>query len=125
MEGHALGQVEGVGVSGLVIIPALGQTGHHVVIGVVGGQAIEDEQVDLAMLVDGRIDAGVVAAAVYQRAFGQGGRRGQQHQHRNQECKDLLHGLFSFSIFKPPQRLIAIILRVFISPAKLPRGMLF
>ena len=63
---HALRQVEGVGAGVLVEGPALRQAGDDAVAAVVGGEAVEEENVDLAVLVHGRIDAGIVAAGIDQ-----------------------------------------------------------
>ena len=75
--GHALLEVEGVGVGGLIQIPGFRQTGHHLVVLVVGGQPVKEQGVDLPVLVQGGVDAGVVVAAVDQGVgFGTAGRGG-------------------------------------------------
>ena len=63
---NAVPDVEGVGISGLVIVPGLCQTGYHLIVAVVGRQAVEQQNVDFAMLIHGRVDTGVVAGAVDQ-----------------------------------------------------------
>lgn len=56
-----------VGVGFLVKIPAFGEARNDVVFAVVGGEAVEDEEVDFSVLVHRGIDAGVIARAVDQR----------------------------------------------------------
>ena len=53
-------QMEGVGVGSFVKIPAFGETRHDAIVSVVGGEAVEDEEVDLAVLVHRGVDARVV-----------------------------------------------------------------
>ena len=60
-------QIEGVGAARLVKGPALGQAGDHLVLAVMGGEAVEEQDVDLSVLVHGGVDPGVVAAGVNQR----------------------------------------------------------
>ena len=60
--------VEGVGAGLLVVLPALRQAGRHLVVPVVGGQAVEEQGVDLAVLVHSGVDAGIIRAAVDQGA---------------------------------------------------------
>ena len=60
-------QVEGVGVRLFVKIPALSKTRYDVILSVVGGQTVEEQEVDLAVLVHRGVDARVVAGAVDQR----------------------------------------------------------
>ena len=63
--GDALGQMEGIGHRVGVVVPALCQPGHDLARAVVVGQAVEQQHVDLAVLVHGGVDAGIVAAAVH------------------------------------------------------------
>ena len=60
-------EVERVGVRRLVQLPRLGKTGHDVILAVVSRQAVEEQQVDLAVLVHRRVDARIVRGAVGQR----------------------------------------------------------
>lgn len=60
-------EVERVGVRRLVQLPRLGKTGHDVILAVVSRQAVEEQQVDLAVLVHCGIDARIVRGAVGQR----------------------------------------------------------
>ena len=53
-------QMEGVGVGSFIKVPAFGETRNDVVFAVVGGEAVEDEEVDLAVLVHRGVDARVV-----------------------------------------------------------------
>ena len=53
-------QMEGVGVGFLVKIPAFGEARNDVVFAVVGGEAVEEQEVDLAVLVHRGVDARVV-----------------------------------------------------------------
>ena len=75
--GNARTDVEGVGKGVGIVIPAFRQARHHLVVRIVGSQAVKEQQVDLAMLVHGRVDAGVVDASVDQGGglarFGLGG----------------------------------------------------
>ena len=64
---HPLAQVESIGAVCLVIVPALGEGGNDLIIAVVRGQAVEEQQVDLAVLVHRGIDARVVSGAVDER----------------------------------------------------------
>ena len=64
---HVLLEVERVGAGFLVEIPAFCQRRDDRVVAVVAGQAVEQQEVDLAVLVHGRVDARVVAAAVDER----------------------------------------------------------
>ena len=62
-------QMEGVGVGFLVKIPAFGEARNDVVFAVVGGEAVEDEEVDLAVLVHRGVDAGIISRAIDQRRW--------------------------------------------------------
>lgn len=74
---HILTEVEGVGVGVLVQLPGFCQTGHHLVVLVVAGQSVKEQGVDLPVLVQGGVDAGVVVAAIDQGVgFGTAGRGG-------------------------------------------------
>ena len=75
--GHALLEVEGIGVGCLIQLPRFRQAGYHLVILVVSGQPVKEQGVDLPVLVQGGVDAGVVVAAVDQGVgFGTAGRDG-------------------------------------------------
>ena len=91
VEGHVFLQMEGVGVALRVVVPALGQTRNHVVLRVVSRQTVEQQQVDLAMLVEGGIDAGVVAAAIDQRALAQRRDGNRQRRQNPQKRHPFLH----------------------------------
>ena len=60
----ALLQVEGIGQAFRVIFPGSGQPGNDVILAVVVGQAVKEQHIDLAVLVHGGVDAGIVAGAV-------------------------------------------------------------
>lgn len=60
-------QVEGVGVRLFVKTQLSARPGHDVILSVVGGQTVEEQEVDLAVLVHCGVDARVVAGAVDQR----------------------------------------------------------
>ena len=68
MPGNALLQMKRIGAGCLDKLPALRQTGHDLVFPVVGRQSVKEQQIDLPVLIHGRIDAGVVTAAVDKRA---------------------------------------------------------
>ena len=53
-------QMEGVGVGFLVKIPAFGEARNDVVFAVVGGEAVEEQEVNFAVLVHRGVDARVV-----------------------------------------------------------------
>ena len=104
---HPLLQVEGVGAGALIKLPASGQGRDHLVFAVVGGEAVEQENVDLPVLVHGRVDAGIVAAAVDQGGASGGGSgavrggiriaaAGGQRQHKSQQQREkrLFHVVF-------------------------------
>ena len=106
---HAVAQVEGVGAGALIVFPRFSQTGNDLVAAVVGGQTAEEQHVDLAVLIHGGVDAGVVAAAVNKRrafvfghcrGFAACGQRqnGAQHQ---QQCKNSFHWGWSSCHFGP------------------------
>ena len=61
-----LAQVEGIGIGILVVFPAFRQRGYDLVFRIVRRKAGEDQGIDLAMLIQGGVDAGIVAAGVYQ-----------------------------------------------------------
>ena len=93
----------------LIVFPRFSQTGNDLVAAVVGGQTAEEQHVDLAVLIHGGVDAGVVAAAVDERrafvfghcrAFAACGQRqnGAQHQ---QQCKNSFHWGWSSCHFGP------------------------
>ena len=100
--GNALRQIEGIGQRVGVVIPALRQTGNDLSVAVVVGKAVEQQHIDLAVLVHGGVDAGIVAAAVHQRgaaALGvvpvgivsAAGRQRQQHGKRQHQRGQSFH----------------------------------
>ena len=108
--GNARTDVEGISAGIGIVVPAFRQARHHLILGIVGGETVEQQQVDLAMLVHGRVDAGVVDASVDQgrrlARFGPGyggvrgvagsgglaaGRQGQQQDCRQKKRKNTLH----------------------------------
>lgn len=62
----ALLQLKRIGMGSFIIAPALCKAGNYVIIGVVGGKAVEQKQIDLSMLVQRRVDAGIIAASIDQ-----------------------------------------------------------
>ena len=106
---HAVAQVEGVGAGALIVFPRFSQTGNDLVAAVVGGQTAEEQHVDLAVLIHGGVDAGVVAAAVDERrafvfghcrGFAACGQRQKGTQHQ-QQCKNSFHWGWSSCHFGP------------------------
>ena len=102
---HPLAQIEGVGAVCLVIVPALGEGGNDLVIAVVRGQAVEEQQVDLAVLVHRGIDARVVSGAVDERgrrvvgriaAALPAGSEGEEHREGQQKSQRFFHGKTPF-----------------------------
>ena len=98
-------QVESIGAVRLVIVPALGESRNDPVIAVVRGQAVEEQQIDLAVLVHRRIDARVVSGAVDERgrrvvgriaaALPAGG-EGEEHREGQQKSQRFFHGKTPF-----------------------------
>ena len=90
---HVLLQMEGVGEALFIVVPGLRQAGYHLIVAVVGGQAVEDQDVDLAVLVHGRVDAGVVAGRVGQRVVARLRRRRTYERQRKdqQQAQKSLH----------------------------------
>ena len=98
---HPLAQVESIGAVCLVIVPALGEGGNDLVIAVVRGQAVEEQQVDLTVLVHRGIDARVVGRAVDERgrrvvgriaAALPAGSEGEEHREGQQKSQRFFHG---------------------------------
>ena len=98
---HPLAQVESIGAVRLVIVPALGEGGNDLVIAVVRGQAVEEQQVDLAVLVHRGIDARVAGRAVDERRRRVAGRiaaalpaggEGEEHREGQQKSQRFFHG---------------------------------
>ena len=107
-------KMERVGVRRLVQLPRLGKTGHDVILAVVSRQAVEEQQVDLAVLVHCGIDARIVRGAVGQRCsavlrrVGRGGVGGfcagcqrEQHGERQKRCQKFFHVSSKKSGFGP------------------------
>ena len=102
---HPLAQVESIGAIRLVIVPALGEGGNDLVIAVVRGQSVEEQQVDLAVLVHRGIDARVVGRAVDERgrrvvgrvaAAPAAGGKGEEHREGQQKSQRFFHGKTPF-----------------------------
>lgn len=98
---HPLAQVESIGAVCLVIVPALGEGGNDLVIAVVRGQSVEEQQIDLAVLVHRGIDARVVGRAVDERgrrvvgriaAALPAGSEGEEHREGQQKSQRFFHG---------------------------------
>ena len=110
---HPLAQVESIGAVCLVIVPALGEGGNDLVIAVVRGQAVEEQQVDLAVLVHRGIDARVVGRAVDERgrrvvgriaaALPAGG-EGEEHREGQQKSQRFFHGKLLWENVETPHR---------------------
>ena len=64
MPDNALLQMKGVSAGRLIKLPALCQAGRYLIFSVVGSQPVKQQQVDLPVLIQRRIDACVVPAAV-------------------------------------------------------------
>ena len=101
---HALAQVEGISIGLLVIVPRLGEAGDNLVVAVVGGQAVEEQEVDLAVFIHGGIDARIVggavdkggAAAARGASAASAGRERQHHHQRQQQRHGFFHKKFPF-----------------------------
>ena len=65
---HTLLQMKGVGAGILIKGPVLRQGRNHLVIPIMSRQTIKDQNVDFSVLVHGRVNAGIIAAAVNQRS---------------------------------------------------------
>ena len=61
---HIFFQIKSVGTSLFVELPASGEARHHLIVAVVGGKTVKEQNIDLAVFIHGRIDPRVVAAAV-------------------------------------------------------------
>ena len=66
MEGEPISEGKGVGAGFFVETPVLRQSRHDLVLFVVCRQPREQQRIDLAMLIQRRIDRGIIAAAVTQ-----------------------------------------------------------
>ena len=102
---HPFAQVENIGAVRLVIVPALGEGGNDLIIAVVRGQSVEEQQVDLAVLVHRGIDARVVGRAVDERgrrvvgrvaAAPAAGGEGEEHREGQQKSQRFFHGKLLF-----------------------------
>ena len=60
-------EMKSVGTGGAVEFPVSGETGDDFVISVVCRETVEKQEVDLTVFIHGRVDPGVVAAAVDER----------------------------------------------------------
>ena len=116
MEGEPISKGKGVGTGFFVETPVLRQSRHDLVLFIVRRQPREQQRIDLAMLIQRRIDRGIIAAAVTQHTLSvrtlsliacaaarQKPCQQQEQQHPRKYLRSCsshcFHRLFSYSFF--------------------------